>query len=183
LTFLAQREPSNRLRTQSLKIAVMNSIFKIMSWKRTIHLSIAVLALLIIFDFYGLYTNNFFFLKPENYVFPVITVIHFTFLYVLKFKIEEDELTDPLMRNVEYMLYGAFLIYVFKTSEILYTLTSYGEFVNYVVPVTFLPLGISIFILHLLLLVLTIFAVHYRKEMVGEYKFDDMNNQHIDTWE
>ncbi len=160
----------------------MNAIFKIMSWKRTIHFSIAVLVLLIICDFYGLYTNNFYFLKPENYIFPVITLIHFTFLYVLKFKIDEDELTDPLMRNIEYMLYGAFLIYVFKTSEILSTLTSYGEFVNYVVPVTFLPLGISIFVLHLLLLVLTIIAIHYRKEMVGEYKFDDMN-QHVDSWE
>ena len=153
-----------------------------MSWKRTIHLSILVLALLIIFDFYGLYTNNFYFSKAENYLFPVITLIHFTFLYVLQFKINEDELTDPLMRNIEYLLYGAFLIYVFKTSESLYTLTTYGEFLNYVLPATFLPFGILIFTLHLLLLVLTILAVHYRKEMVGEYKFDDMN-QHVDTWE
>lgn len=153
-----------------------------MPWKRTIDLSIAILALLIIFDFYGLYTNNFYFSKLDNYLFPVITLIHFTFLYVLKFKIIEDELTDPLMRNVEYMLYGAFLIYVFKTSEVLYTLTTYGEFSNYVLPISFLPLGILIFVLHLLLLVLTVLAVQYRKEMVGEYKFDDMN-QHIDTWE
>lgn len=153
-----------------------------MPWKRTIDLSIAILALLIIFDFYGLYTNNFYFSKLDNYLFPVITLIHFTFLYVLKFKIIEDELTDPLMRNVEYMLYGAFLIYVFKTSEVLYTLTTYGEFFNYVLPISFLPLGILIFVLHLLLLVLTVLAVQYRKEMVGEYKFDDMN-QHIDTWE
>ncbi|MGB6150476.1 MAG: hypothetical protein WBG48_00670 [Pricia sp.] len=160
----------------------MNSILKFMTWKRTINLSLLVLAALIIFDFYGVYTNNFYFLKPENYLFPVITLIHFTFLYVLQFKINEDELTDPLMRNIEYLLYGAFLIYVFKTSESLYTLTTYGEFSNYVLPDTFLPLGITIFILHLLLLVLTILAVHYRKEMVGEYKFDDMN-QHVDTWE
>lgn len=153
-----------------------------MSWKRTIHFSIAVVALLIIFDFYGLYTNNFYFSKPENYLFPVITLIHFTFLYVLNFKITEDELTDPLMRNIEYMLYGSFLIYVFKTSESLYTLTTYGEFSNYVLPATFLPIGITIFILHLFLLILTILAVHYRKELVGEYKFDDMN-QHVDTWE
>lgn len=160
----------------------MNSILRFMTWKRTINLSILVLATLIIFDFYGVYTNNFYFLKPENYLFPLITLIHFTFLYVLQFKINEDELTDPLMRNIEYLLYGAFLIYVFKTSESLYTLTTYGEFSNYVLPVTFLPLGITIFTLHLLLLVLTILAVHYRKEMVGEYKFDDMN-QHVDTWE
>ena len=153
-----------------------------MSWRTTIHLSIVILALLVIFDFYGLYTNNFYFLKAENYLFPVITLIHFTFLYVLHFKISENELTDPLMRNVEYMLYGSFLLYVFKTSESLYTLTTYGEFVNYVLPATFLPLGILDFILHLFLLVLTILAIHYRREMVGEYKFDDVN-QHIDSWE
>ena len=153
-----------------------------MSWKRTIHLSIVVLTLLIILDFYGLYTNNFYFIKPENYLFPVLTLIHFTYLYVLNFKITEVELTDPLMRNIEYLLYGTFLIYVFKTSESLYTLTTYGEFLNYVLPATFLPLGVTIFVLHILLLVLTILAVHYRREMVGDYKFDDMN-RHVDTWE
>ena len=153
-----------------------------MSWKRTIHLSIVVLTLLIILDFYGLYTNNFYFIKPENYLFPVLTLIHFTYLYVLNFKITEAELTDPLMRNIEYLLYGTFLIYVFKTSESLYTLTTYGEFLNYVLPATFLPLGVTIFVLHILLLVLTILAVHYRREMVGDYEFDDMN-RHVDTWE
>jgi hypothetical protein len=111
-----------------------------------------------------------------------VTLIHFTFLYVLKFKIEEDEMTDPLMRNIEYMLYGAFLVYVFKTSEILVTLTTYDDFSNYVIPATFLPMGITIFALHILLLVLTLLAIHYRKEAVGEYEFDDMN-QHIDSWE
>lgn len=160
----------------------MKAIFKTMPWKRTIHISTAVLALLIVFDFYGLYTNNFYFLKPDNYIFPLITLVHFTFLYVLKFKIEEDEMTDPLMRNIEYLLYAAFLVYVYKTSETLYTLTTYADFANYLLPSTFLPLGSIILALHLFLLVLTLLAIHYRKEMVGEYKFDDMN-QHIDSWE
>ncbi len=151
-------------------------------WKRTIYLSVAVLVLLIICDFYGLYTNTFYFLKADNYIFPIVSLIHFTFLYVLKFKIEEDELTDPLMRNVEYLLYGVFLIYVFKTSEILGILTSYEDFSSYVIPGTFLPIGITIFALHIFLLILTLMAIHYRMEAVGEYKFDDMN-QHIDSWE
>lgn len=157
-------------------------MLRILSWKRTVYLTAAVLSLLIIFDFYGLYTNNFYFSIANNYVFPLITLIHFTFLYVLKFKIEEEELTDPLMRNVEYMLYGAFLIYVFKTAEILGILATYEEFSNYVIPQTFLPIGICIFSLHILLLVLTLIIIHYRKELVGDYKFDDMN-RHVDTWE
>lgn len=160
----------------------MKSIFEIIPWKRTIHISIAVLALLIILDFYGLYTNQFYFLKAENYIFPLFTLVHFTFLYVLQFKISEDELTDPPMRAIEYGLYVAFLVYIFKTSDILYTLITYSDFKNHVLPGPFLPIGILIFALHLLLLVLTLLAIHYRKELVGEYKFDDMN-QHIDSWE
>lgn len=91
-------------------------------------------------------------------------------------------MTDPLMRNIEYILYGTFLVYVFKTSETLYTLTTYGDFTNYVIPGTFLPVGITIFAIYLVLLVLTLLVIHYRKELVGEYKFDDMN-RHIDSWE
>lgn len=160
----------------------MKFILKGISWKRTIHFSIAILVLLILSDFYGLYTNSFYLLKVDNYVFPVTTLVHFTFLYVLNFKIEENEMTDPLMRNVEYLLYGACLIYVFKTWEIVYTVITYDDFSNYLLPITFLPLGIFILVLHFLLLVLTALAIFYRKEMVGAYKFDDMN-QHIDSWE
>jgi hypothetical protein len=86
------------------------------------------------------------------------------------------------MRNIEYVLYAAFLVYVFKTSEILGTLTTHDDFSNFAIPGTFLPIGICIFALHILLLLLTLMCIHYRKELVGEYKFDDMN-QHIDSWE
>ncbi|MDT7830601.1 hypothetical protein RQM65_18170 [Pricia sp. S334] len=160
----------------------MDSISKIISWRATISISIAVLALLIVFDFYGLYTGTFYFLKADNYIFPIATLVHFIFLYVLKFKIEEDEMTDAPMRTIEYMLYAAFLIYLFKTVEIIYTIATYEEFSNYVLPGSFLPLGGLILVLHVLLLALTLLAVHYRKRLVGEYNLDTMG-QHIDSWE
>ncbi|MGB7393525.1 MAG: hypothetical protein WA913_03930 [Pricia sp.] len=160
----------------------MDFILRMLSWKKTIQITAAVLLLLIVFDFFGLYTNRFYFAKADNYIFPVFSLIHFVFLYVLNFKIKEDELTDPMMRNLEYALYVSFLVYVYKTSEILGILTTYDEFSNHLVPITFLPIGISVFVLHILLLVLTLFCIHHRKELVGEYKFDDMN-QHIDSWE
>ena len=160
----------------------MNSISNIISWRATIYISVTVLALLIVFDFYGLYTGAFYFLKGDNYIFPFTTLVHFIFLYVLKFKIEEDEMTDPPMRTIEYMLYAAFIIYLFKTAEIIHTIATYEEFSNYVLPSSFLPLGGLILALHLLLLVLTLLAVHYRKRLVGEYNLDTMS-QHIDSWE
>ena len=160
----------------------MKPVSNILPWKKTVRFSIAVLMGLIILDFYSLYTNAFHFFKADNYIFPVFTLIHFTFLYVLRFKIEEDELTDPAMRTIEYLLYASFLVYVFKTAEALYTLITYSDFAEYVLPATFLPMGILIFLLHLVLVLLSILAIYYRKELVGEYVFDDLN-QHIDSWE
>ncbi|MBT9189142.1 MULTISPECIES: hypothetical protein [Zobellia] len=160
----------------------MKFILRIFPWKRTIHISIAVIAALIIFSFYGLYTNTFHLFKPNNYIFPLLTLSHITFLYVLWFKIKEDELTDPQMRNIEYILYVVFAVYVFKTFESLYILTSYSDFENHIIPASFFPVGILIFLLHVLLLGLTLLAIKYRRDMVGPYVFDDMN-QHIDSWE
>ncbi len=160
----------------------MNSILRLMPWKRCIYVSMVVLGALIVFSFYGLYTNKFYFLKPDNYIFPLLTIAHFTFLYVLWFKITENEVTDPQMRNLEYALYVIFLLYIFKFFESIYILMSYNMYENHIIPKTFIPIGVSILFLHLLLLGLTLLAFQYRKILVGNYQFDDINRQ-IDSWE
>lgn len=159
----------------------MNFIKGILPWKSTLMVSLAVLLILDIFSFYGLYTNKFYFFKIDNYIFPILTIVHFVFLYVLWFKIKEDELSDPPMRNLEYSLYVILIVYVFKLFDNLFILMSYGEYENHLIPSTFIPLGIFICILHLLLIGLTLLAFSFRKEVVGNYLFDDMN-QHVDSW-
>ncbi len=159
----------------------MNFIKGILPWKRTLILSIVVLVFLDIFSFYGLYTNKFYFFKIDNYIFPILTIVHFVFLYVLWFKIREDELSDPPMRNLEYSLYVILIVYVFKLFDNLFIVTSYGEYENHLIPNTFIPLGILIIALHVVLIGLTLLAFSFRKEVVGNYLFDDMN-QHVDSW-
>ncbi|MFH6603816.1 hypothetical protein ACEZ3G_10040 [Maribacter algicola] len=160
----------------------MNLITQLLPWKRNLFVSIGVLVLLIVFSFYGLYTNKFYFFKFDNYIFPFLTIVHFAFLYVLWFKIKEGEIADPQMRNLEYALYVIFLVYVFQVFDTFYVLTTYSQYENHVIPGTFLPLGMLILVLQILLLGLTLLAFKYRKEFVGGYNFDDMN-QHIDSWE
>ena len=159
----------------------MNSIKGLFTWKRTLILSIIVLFLLNIFSFYGLYTNKFYFFKIENYIFPILSVIHLVFLYVLWFKINENELSDPPMRTLEYVLYAISLVYLYKMVETIIVLSSYSDFENHLIPSTFLPLGFVMIALYAVLLLVTFLAVAYRKEMVGTYIFDDMN-QHVDHW-
>ncbi|MGO4921437.1 hypothetical protein [Maribacter spongiicola] len=159
----------------------MNSIKGLFTWKRTLIVSIVVLFLLNIFSFYGLYTNKFYFFKIDNYIFPILSIIHFVFLYVLWFKIKEKELSDPPMRTLEYILYIISLVYLYKLVETMIVLSSYSDFENHLIPGTFLPIGYLMLTLYAVLLLVTLLAVVYRKEMVGTYIFDDMN-QHVDHW-
>lgn len=159
----------------------MNSIKGLLTWKRTLIVSIVVLFLLNIFSFYGLYTNKFYFFKIDNYIFPILSIIHFVFLYVLWFKIKENELSDPPMRTLEYILYFISLVYIYKLVETMIVLSSYSDFENHLIPGTFLPIGYLMLTLYAALLLVTLLAVVYRKEMVGTYLFDDMN-QHVDHW-
>lgn len=159
----------------------MNSIKGLLTWKRTLIVSIVVLFLLNIFSFYGLYTNKFYFFKIDNYIFPILSIIHFAFLYVLWFKIKENELSDPPMRTLEYILYFISLVYIYKLVETMIVLSSYSDFENHLIPGTFLPIGYLMLTLYAVLLLVTLLAVVYRKEMVGTYLFDDMN-QHVDHW-
>ncbi|TLP79688.1 hypothetical protein [Maribacter sp. ACAM166] len=159
----------------------MSFIKGLLTWKYTLIISLSVLILLNILSFYGLYTNKFYFFKIENYIFPLLSIVHFVFLYVLWFKIKEDELSDPPMRTLEYILYFISFVYVYKLVDTLIILKSYNDFDNHLIPSTFLPLGYFILVLYAVLLILTFLAVSYRKQIVGTYLFDDMN-QHVDHW-
>ena len=161
-----------------MKMQFLKSIF---TWSRTLWITIVTLLILNVFSFYGLYTNKFYVFKIDNYIFPILSIIHFVFLYVLWFKIKEDELSDPPMRTLEYILYFIILVYVFKLVETVLIILSYNEFENHLIPETFLPMGICILFLYTLLLLVTFLAISYRKQLVGTYLFDDMN-QHVDNW-
>ncbi len=144
-------------------------------------MSVSVLLVLIVFNFYGLYTNKFYFFKFDNYIFPLLTIVHFIFLYVMWFKISEQELTDPQMRNLEYAMYVIFLVYLFKVVDTIYVLLSYNDYGNHIMPGTFMIMGFLILALQLLLLVLTLLVFKYRKDKVGDYNFDNIN-ENIDSW-
>ena len=159
----------------------MQFLKSIFTWSRTLWITIVTLLLLNVFSFYGLYTNKFYVFKIDNYIFPILSIVHFVFLYVLWFKIKEDELSDPPMRTLEYILYVISLVYVFKLVETVLIILSYTEFENHLIPETFLPMGIVILFLYIMLLLVTFLAISYRKQLVGTYLFDDMN-QHVDNW-
>lgn len=151
-------------------------------WRLILSLSVIVLVLLVGFSFYGLYTNKFYFFKIDNYLFPLLSIVHFVFLYAMWFKIKEGEHTDRQMRNLEYMLYFIFFAYLYKALETYWILVTQGDYELHILPHTFLPVGVTLFVLQILLLFLTPMTFLHRKYGIGNYRFDDIN-RYIDSWE
>ena len=151
-------------------------------WKFCYFGSIALLPTLIVFNFYGLYSNQFYFLKADNYVLPLVAIIHFVYLYVIQFKIREGEYPDPQMRNVEFGMYAVMAIYLFKCLETLQILLSYDQFGQHLMPETFFPMGIFLLILQVILLLFTLLSFYHRRVLVGAYDFDQIN-ENLDSWQ
>jgi len=129
----------------------MNTLSKIITWKRNIFASLLVLLTLVILSFYGVYTNQFYFLKPDNYIIPILTSVHFLYLYVVWFKISEDELPDPKMRNIEYVLYAIMIVYAFKIYDSTMVLNSIDVYGEHVIPVSFKPMATLSLVLYSIL--------------------------------
>ncbi|MFT4830440.1 MAG: hypothetical protein ACI815_000074 [Psychroserpens sp.] len=160
----------------------MNILLRIFPWKMIKPLSIVILIALIVLNFYGLYTNRFYFFKFDNYIFPLLTLAHFVYLYVIWFKVRENEYPDPQMRNLEYILYVILFIYVFQIFDTIYILSSYSDYDASIIPETFIPMGALIVTLYTLLIFMTLVSFKHRKVLVGEYKFIGMNDN-IDSWQ
>lgn len=160
----------------------MTAFQQVFNWKTSIFATLLVLLALVALSFYGVYTNKFYFLKPDNYIFPILSMAHFLYLYVVWFKITEDELPDPKMRNIEYVLYVMMIVYFFKIYDSVQVLNSVTEFGEHVIPATFKPMATISLVLHSILPILTFYTFWLRKKYIGAYNFENYNDN-LNIWQ
>ncbi len=150
----------------------MKHILKLLPWKKCFYLSLTVLPLIMICSFYGLYTNKFYFMKVDNYIFSLLIIVHFVFLKVLKRSGRQDDTDLNLLRNLEFTMYAILPVYIFKLAETLYIMLTYFDYSEQVFPGTFLPVGTLILLLQTLLIVLTLASFKHRRIRIGSYSLD-----------
>ena len=160
----------------------MSYFWRISSWKKCLALSVSVLFVLIILNFYGLYTNEFYFYKVDNYIFPLLAIVHFSFLQAIQLRIGETDFSAFQLRNLEYGMYAILSVYLFKVLDTTYILWSYNKFESQIIPETFIPMGVAILSLQFLLVILTLFSFAFRRQLVGKYNFDHINDK-LDSWQ
>lgn len=150
----------------------MKHILKLLPWKKCFYLSVTVLPLILICSFYGLYTNKFYFLKVDNYIFSLLIMVHLAFLHVLKRAGGDENSQLNLLRNLEFAMYAILPVYIFKLAETLYILLTYFDYSEQVFPQTFLPAGGFILALQSFLIILTLSAFQHRRIRIGSYTLD-----------
>ncbi|WP_297762413.1 hypothetical protein [uncultured Muriicola sp.] len=150
----------------------MKHLMRLITWEKCFILSFSILPLLIFLSFYGLYTNKFYFLKVDNYIFSLLMIIHVWFLNALRQLEKKPHAHMNITRNLEYIMYAIFLVYLFKIAETSYILLSYFEYSDLVLPSTFLPVGLFILMLQFILLIVTFTTFKHRVEQIGPYRFD-----------
>lgn len=144
--------------------------------------SVGIIPVLIVLNFYGLYTNEFYFFKVDNYIFPLLTIVHFSFMQAIHTRIETEDIDSFQLRNLEYAMYAILSVYIFKVMDTSYILMSYQSLESQIIPETFLPMGIAIISLQFLLVILTLFSFMFRRQLVGKYNFDHINDK-LDSWQ
>ncbi|MGX1930291.1 hypothetical protein [Flagellimonas sp. 2504JD4-2] len=155
---------------------------KIFNWKVVNVITLFILSVLIVLNFYGIYTDRFYFLKADNYIFPVLAAIHTLYLYVIWFKIKEGELPDPKMRNLEYAIYVILIVYAFKIYDSVTVVNSFSEFQEHILPGAFRPISILTLVLYSFLPALTFLSFWHRKRLVGVYNFENYNDN-LNVWQ
>ena len=159
----------------------MNYIWRTTSWKGCMALSIGILLMLIVMNFYGLYTDRFYFFKVDNYIFPLLTIVHFSFLQAIQMRISSKYVGDLHLRNLEYAMYAILLVYIFKVLDTSYILLSYSDYEARVIPENFMPYGTAILTLQICLVGLTFLSFGFRRNLIGRYNFDHVNDK-LDSW-
>lgn len=154
---------------------------KILPYKIAIIISLMVLIALDILNFYGVYTNQFYFSKPDNYIFPILSLVHLVYLYFLWYGIGKTAPHSSKLRNTEFALYVIMIVYIFKIYDSVQALILFPEFVERIVPETFKPVAVLTLTLYCLLTILTITLFRYRKQYVGPYNVESYNEQ-FDIW-
>ncbi|MEZ2414229.1 hypothetical protein ACA086_04640 [Muriicola sp. E247] len=153
----------------------MKNVLRIIPWNKCFLLSFSLLPLIVITGFYGLYTNKFYFLKIDNYIFAFLVLIHLYFLNSLLKADRDSSMPLNSLRTIEFAMYAILPVYLFKMAETLYVLMTYFDYSEHVFPPTFLPVGILILLLQALLILLTLTTFQHRRDRLGPYRYDRIN--------
>lgn len=142
-----------------------------------------LMGLIVISDFYSLFTDEFYVLKKENYLTLLVALPYWLYLVVVGLKIQQEENTDPAMRNLEFLVYFALAGGLWQVWTVYRDWSQYAELQqHYILPESFYPMGIAILSAFTLLYLFSMYTFNVRKRHIGPYRRDQWEES-FEAWE
>ena len=128
-----------------------------------------MLVVLVLFNFYGPFSNRFYFGKLDGYMFLLLVVFQAIYLFRLLAKAKNKMISHSQLRYLEYVVYGVLVVYGYKTIDTVLSLNLASEIQPDLLPETFFPLILLSLALYLLVIILSILTFTLRKRLLGSF--------------
>ena len=134
-------------------------------------------------DFYSLYTDHFYITKKENFITLLLFLPYLVYLVVIGIKVQQEEATDPAMRNLEYLVYLSLIGGIWQVWQVFSSWSEFSTLQNqYLLPEHFYLIGLSLLITFALFYVFSLYLFSVRKRVIGPYHRREWE-ENFDAWE
>ena len=138
-----------------------------------------MLVVLVLFNFYGPFSNRFYFGKLDGYMFLLLVVFQALYLFRLLAKAKNKMISDSQLRYLEYVVYGVLVVYGYKTIDTVLSLNLASEIQPDLLPETFFPLVLLSLALYLLVIILSVLTFTFRKRLLGSFSQETIEDNGI----
>ncbi|MEL7270709.1 MAG: hypothetical protein AAGL34_14140 [Bacteroidota bacterium] len=147
--------------------------------KRLIWTLLTMLVVLVLFNFYGPFSNRFYFGKLDGYMFLLLVAFQALYLFRLLAKTKNEMNSDSQLRYLEYVVYGVLVVYGYKTIDTVLSLNLASEIQPDLLPETFFPLVLLSLALYLLVIILSVLTFTFRKRLLGSFSQETIEDNGI----
>lgn len=134
-------------------------------------------------DFYSLYTDHFYITKKENFITLLLFLPYLVYLVVIGIKVQQEESTDPAMRNLEYLVYLSLIGGLWQVWQVFSSWSEFSTLQNqYLLPEHFYVIGLGLLIVFALFYVFSLYLFSVRKRAIGPYHRREWE-ENFDAWE
>lgn len=138
-----------------------------------------MLVVLVLFNFYGPFSNRFYFGKLDGYMFLLLVAFQALYLFRLLAKTKNEMNSDSQLRYLEYVVYGVLVVYGYKTIDTVLSLNLASEIQPDLLPETFFPLILLSLALYLLVIILSVLTFTFRKRLLGSFSQETIEDNGI----
>ena len=144
-------------------------------------LSLVLLIAVGTLNFYGMFTDRFYFGQSDGWLFVMLAVVQITYMSFLWRRVESHEVPEWRVKLLEWVMYIVLGVYAFMMITTIIDLQATYELKNHIIADSFYSKSYWLIGLFSLLILVTLRLFFVRKRALGAYK-SHSKSEDLDNW-